>query len=61
MNEPQGFSYCKGQSLCIEINRLNTKQFKSYVLELEFEFELDLELYFELQKQQKEIIAYILA
>ena len=27
MNEPQGFNYCKGQSLCIEINRLNTKQF----------------------------------
>ena len=65
MNEPQGFNYCKGQSLCIEINRLNTKQFKSYMLELEFEFELDFELdfdlYFELQKQQKKIIAYILA
>ena len=59
MNEPQGFNYCKGQLLCIEINRLNTKQFKSYMLELEFEFELDFELdfelYFELQKQQKKL------
>jgi len=55
MNEPQGFNYCKGRSLCIETNRLNTKQFKSYMLELEFEFELDFEL------QKKKIIVYILA
>ena len=49
-----------------QVNRLNTKQFKSYMLELGFEFELDFELdfelYFEFQKKnKKKIIAYILA
>ena len=33
-----------------QVNRLNTKRFKSYMLELEFEFELDFELDFELKK-----------
>ena len=40
-----------------QVNRLNTKQFKSYMLELGFEFELDFELdfelYFEFQKKTK--------